>query len=129
MQYRVMSKILQTVDNPAEAIAACKECIEDLHRLPGVKECFTVELKGGFRARFSKEERSKIISMVTLVNLHRLRCHAYDPIWLQGCAKLSENWPCVDSGGEKGQSTFEKKCGQSDEETRNGALLRCTLVV
>lgn len=57
MQYRVMSTTLQTVDNPADAIAACKVCIEDVHHVPGVKECFTVELKGGLR--FSKRNAGK----------------------------------------------------------------------
>lgn len=38
MQYRVMSTTLETGDNPADAIAACKVCIEDLHHVPGVKE-------------------------------------------------------------------------------------------
>lgn len=38
MQYRVMSTMLQTVDNPADVIADCKVCIEVLRRraMPGV---------------------------------------------------------------------------------------------
>jgi len=52
-----MSTTLETVDNPADAIAACKVCIEDLHHVPGVKERFTVEFKGGFR--FSKKNAGK----------------------------------------------------------------------
>ena len=61
MQYRVMATILETVDNPEVALAACKVCIEELHSLTAVKECFTVELKKGFWARFSKDERRAII--------------------------------------------------------------------
>ena len=51
MQYRVMAAILETVDNLEDALAACRVCIEELHSLLAVKECFTVELKTGFRAR------------------------------------------------------------------------------
>ena len=45
MQYRVMATILETVDNPEDALSACRVCIEELHCLSAVKECFTVELK------------------------------------------------------------------------------------
>ena len=64
IQYRVMSTILETVDNPADAMAACRLCIKELHCLPGVKECFKVELKRGFRAWLSRDERGRLISMV-----------------------------------------------------------------
>ena len=68
MQYRVMATILETVDNPEVALAACRVCIEELHSLSAVKECFTIELKGGFWARFSKDERGTIISATCHVN-------------------------------------------------------------
>ena len=51
-------------------------CIDELHRLSAVKEYFNVELKKGFWARFSKDERRRI----TVLHLSRksrcLRCHA-----------------------------------------------------
>ena len=68
MQYRVMATILETVDDPEIALAACRVCIEELHSLSAVKECFTVELKRGFWARFSKDERRAIISATCHVN-------------------------------------------------------------
>ena len=99
MQYRVMSTILETVDNPEDALAACRVCIEELHSLSAVKECFTVELKRGFWAQFSKEERRAIISATYHVNRT-----IYDVILMVsfGNNQLSANkWPCVDTGEEK----------------------------
>ena len=99
MQYRVMSTILETVDNPEDALAACRVCIEELHSLSAVKECFTVELKRGFRAQFGKEERGAIISATCHVNRT-----IYDVILMVsfGNNQLSaNNWPCVDTGEEK----------------------------
>ena len=99
MQYRVMATILETVDNPEVAFAACRVCIEELHCLSAVKECFTVELKKGFWARFSKDERRAIISATCHVNRT-----IYDVILMVsfGNKQLSaNNWPCVDTGEEK----------------------------
>ena len=97
MQYRVMSTILETVDNPADAIVACRLCIEELHCLPGVKECFKVELKRGFRAWVSKKERRKLILTVCLVNRA-----VYDVTLMVDFGRHAlETWPCVDIGEEE----------------------------
>ena len=68
MQYRVMATILEKVDNPANAVAPCRVCIEELHSLPAVQECFNVELGKGLRARVGKDERRKNICDVCHVN-------------------------------------------------------------
>ena len=69
MQYRVMSTILEKVDTPADAVAPCRVCVEDLHGLPAVQQYFIVELtRKGFRARFERDERRKIIAEVWQVN-------------------------------------------------------------
>jgi len=68
MEYRVMSTILETVDNPADAIAPCRVCIKELNCLSAVQKSFNVELKKGIMARFSKDERRKIVSSVCHVN-------------------------------------------------------------
>ena len=99
MQYRVMATILETVDNPEDALSACRVCIEELHCLSAVKECFTVELKKGFWARFSKDERRKIISTVCHVN--RV---IYDVTLMTNLGKKelsANNWPCVDTEEKK----------------------------
>ena len=105
MQYRVMATILETVDDPEIALAACRVCIEELHSLSAVKECFTVELKRGFWARFSKEERRAIISATCHVNRT-----IYDVILMVSSSNnplYANDWPCVDTGEEKVDPLFD----------------------
>ena len=71
MQYRVMATILETVDNPEDALAPCKVCIEELNSLSAVQNSFDVQLKKGLQAVKSlvgRDERRKIISSVCHVN-------------------------------------------------------------
>ena len=99
MQYRVMATILETIDNPEDCLPACKVCIEDIHDVSGVKECFKVELKKGFWARLGKDERRKIISTVCFFN--RV---VYDVTLMARFGskdELSENWPSVNTGEEQ----------------------------
>ena len=99
MQYRLMATILETVDNPKDSLPVCKVCIEDLHDVSGVKECFKVELKKGLWARLDKDERRQIISTVCFFN--RV---VYDVTLMTRFGskdELSENWPSVDTGEEQ----------------------------
>ena len=97
MQYRLMATILETVDNPTDALAACRVCLDELHQVPAVKEYFKVELEEGLslRAQFKKDERRQIIFSV---------CHAnrviYDVMNMLGSVK---RWtlPYVETGKEK----------------------------
>ena len=95
MQYRLMATILETVDNPTDALAACRVCLDELHQVPAVKEYFKVELEEGLRALFNKDERRQIIFSV---------CHAnrviYDVMRMLGSVK---RWtlPGVETGKEK----------------------------
>ena len=97
MQYRLMATILETVDNPTDALAACRVCLDELHQVPAVKEYFKVELEEGLklRARFNKDGRRQMIFSV---------CHAnrviYDVMNMLGSVK---RWtlPYVETGKEK----------------------------
>ena len=97
MQYRLMATILRNIDNPTDALAACRVCLDELHQVPAVKEYFKVELEEGLRlrARFKKDERRQIIFSV---------CHAnrviYDVMNMLGSVK---RWtlPYVETGKEK----------------------------
>ena len=96
MQYRLMATILETVDNPSDALAACRVCLDELHQVPAVKEYFKVELEVlRLRARFNKDERRQVIFSV---------CHAnrviYDVMSMLGSGK---RWtlPFVETGKEK----------------------------
>jgi len=71
MQYRVMATILETLDNPEDALAPCRVCIEELNSLSAVQNSFDVQLNKGIRAAMGfigKDERRKIISSVCHVN-------------------------------------------------------------
>ena len=97
MQYRVMATILRTIDNPTDALAACRVCLEELHQVPAVNECFKVELERGvrLRGRFNKGKRRQIIFSVCHVN--RV---IYDVMQICGIRNL---WtlPLVDTGKEE----------------------------
>ena len=69
MECRVMATVLETIDNPADAIAPCKVCIKEVNCLSAVQNSFKVQLRKGIMAWFNKVERGKIISSVC--NVHR----------------------------------------------------------
>ena len=95
MQYRVMAIILETVDNPEDALPACRVCIEELHNLSAVKECFKVEFEKGLRARLGKDDRRAIISTVCHVN------RVIYNVTLMACfgnRELESNCPFVEIG-------------------------------
>ena len=94
MQYRVMATVLETVDNPEDAIAPCRVCLKELNSLSAVQNSFDVQLKKGIqtvRGMFGKEERRKIISNVCLVN--RV---IYDVTQTVGKYVSLWSWPTVD---------------------------------
>ena len=95
MEYRVMATILETIDNPEDAIAPCRVCIKEINCLPAVQNSFNVELHKGIMARFNKGGRRKIISSVCHVNhviLDVTRAVKDEPFWM--CT-----WPTVDTEG------------------------------
>ena len=97
MHYRVMSTILEKLDNPADAVAPCRVYIEELHYLSAVQEYFNVELTKGLRARFGKNERRKVIANVCHVNFV---IYTTTLMVCFGNKELS-NWPCVGNGEDK----------------------------
>ena len=96
MQYRLMATLLESVDNPTDALGACRVCLEELHRVPAVKESFKVELEVGLRlrARFNKDERRQIIFSVC--HLNRVICNVMQTL------RDGKMWtlPSVDTGKE-----------------------------
>ena len=98
MQYRVMATVLETIDHPADAVAPCKVCIEELNGMPVVQQSLQEQLKTGIMAMkglFSREERRKVISRVCLIN--RV---AYDVTQISVKEPLPQ-WPMIDTGKEK----------------------------
>ena len=96
MQCQVMATILETVDNPEDALAPCRECIEELNSLSAVQNSFDVQLKKGIQAvrgLVGKDERRKIISSVCHVN--RV---VYDVTQTVRKDVPSWSWPAINIG-------------------------------
>ena len=107
MKYRVMATILETVDNPADALAPCRVCVEELNSLPAVQKNFDVQLKKGIQAvrgLLSKEERREVISSVCHVN--RV---IYDVTRTFGEDTHFWIWPTVDTGDNKISPLYDAK--------------------
>ena len=109
MQYRVMATLLETIDHPADAVAPCKVCVEELNGLPVVRRGLEEQLRTGIRAvksLFNKEERRKVISGVCLVNRVvydvTQTVHVKEPFTNEPFAKgLLPPLPMIDTGKEK----------------------------
>ena len=109
MQYRVMATVLETIDHPADAVAPCKVCVEELNGLPVVRRGLEEQLRTGIRAvksLFNKEERRKVISGVCLVNRVvydvTQTVHVKEPFTNEPFAKgLLPPLPMIDTGKEK----------------------------
>ena len=97
MENRVMATILETIDNPADAIAPCRVCIKEINCLSAVQNSFAVELQKGIKARFNKDGRGKIICSVCHLNRVILDVTKVvgkeEPLWM--CSR-----PTVDTKGE-----------------------------
>ena len=66
---RVVSEILECLDNPDTAITSCMLFLaEKLHDLPAVREIFSVYLGGGVKSIFSKAERVENVKSVMMIN-------------------------------------------------------------
>ena len=102
MEYRVMATILETVDNPADAVAPCKVCLEELNSLPVVRHTFEVQLKKGiqafttFKRWFNKDEHKEITS-----NVYHVNRVIYDVTQMVGEDVHLWIWPAVDTGENK----------------------------
>ena len=122
MQYQVMATLLETAEKPTEAIAACRACLQDLHRLSSVQECFRIELKGSFRERFRfKDERRKILAIVCRLNhlLYEVTKHVE---YTRPVRVWNWLWSFVDIGDEKVNPLFD---GRVIEVLRAIGLSRC----
>ena len=65
---RVVSQILECLDNPDTAATLCLSFLEKLHGLPAVREIFSVYLNGGVKSFLSKTERAENVKSVMMIN-------------------------------------------------------------
>ena len=65
---RVVSEILECLDNPDTAASSCLLFLEKLHGLPAVREIFSVYLERGVKYFFNKTERAENVKSVMMIN-------------------------------------------------------------
>ena len=65
---RVVSEILECLDNPDTAASSCLLFLEKLHGLPAVREIFSVYMDGGVKSFFKKTERAENVKSVMMIN-------------------------------------------------------------
>ena len=65
---RVVSEMLEYLDNPETAITGCLSFLQDLHSLPAIQEIFTVYFNGGVKSLLSKAERVENVKSIMMIN-------------------------------------------------------------
>ena len=94
-ELRVVSRILECmVEKPDAAVAISKLYLEELHRLPAVREMFSVQLRGGMKSRFNKTKRLKNVKAVIMTNIVVLH---FTKTFTNIAVDLP-NWPKIEFG-------------------------------
>ena len=88
---RVVSEILECLDNPDTAASSCLLFLEKLHGLPAVREIFSVYLDGGVKSFFKKTERAENVKSVMMINYVLYRF--VSKFSSKYCSSLS--WPTI----------------------------------
>ncbi len=88
---RVVSKILECLQDTKAAAAGCMLFLEELHNLPGIGETFTTYFKGGMRSKFYKDSRLENVKSVLSLNFAILEFVAK----FTGELPNMKNWPRI----------------------------------
>ena len=70
---RVVSKILENLDDTKAATCCCMSFLEALHTLPAVGNTFLTYFKGGFKAMFDENKRLETVRSVLSLNFAVLK--------------------------------------------------------
>lgn len=65
---RIMSSILQGIQDVEAGARAAVMYLERLHDLPAIREAFAVYLDGGFKSMFGKAKRLEIVQDISVIN-------------------------------------------------------------
>ena len=65
---RIVSQILERLDNPEIVVTGCLSVLKKLHGLPAIQEIFNVYMNGGFKSLMNKDERAENVKSVMLIN-------------------------------------------------------------
>ena len=68
VELRMVSEILERLDNPEIAITGCLSFLKKLHSLPAIQEVFNVYMNGGVKALMNKAERVDTVKSIMLIN-------------------------------------------------------------
>ncbi len=88
---RVVSKILECLQDTKAAAAGCMLFLEELHNLPGIGETFTTYFEGGMRSKFYKDSRLENVKSVLSLNFAILEFAAK----FTGELPNMKNWPRI----------------------------------
>ena len=96
MGVRLMATILEKIDNPVDSLDACISGLNELHSMPFVTENLIVELEGGMKSKFGRDDRRQIISSVCQINRT-----IFNFTLLVRTEKVFSFWPFIEIGDEK----------------------------
>ena len=65
---RVISRMLESVEDPRVVFETCMLYLEELHNLEAVQGIFNVHINGGLRSRFNKQKRQELMSSVIMIS-------------------------------------------------------------
>ena len=68
VELRMVSEILECLDNPEIAITGCLSFLKKLHSLPAIQEVFNVYMNGGVKSLINKAERVDTVKSIMLIN-------------------------------------------------------------
>ena len=68
VELRMVSEILERLDNPEIAITGCLSFLKKLHSLPAIQEVFNVYINGGVKSLINKAERVDTVKSIMLIN-------------------------------------------------------------
>ena len=68
VELRMVSEILECLDNPEIAITGCLSFLKKLHSLPAIQEVFNLYINGGVKSLINKAERVDTVKSIMLIN-------------------------------------------------------------
>ena len=68
VELRIVSEILERLDNPEIAITGCLSFLKKLHILPAIQEVFNVYMNRGVKSLMNKAERVDTVKSIMLIN-------------------------------------------------------------
>ena len=65
---RVISRMLESVEDPRAVVETCMLYLEELHNLEAIQQIFNVHINGGLKSFFNKQKRQELMSSVIMIS-------------------------------------------------------------